>query len=48
MRDHGIEVVAVEGLSMVPGPFNAAYRRTKRDRMGHHLILDENDHGVSA
>jgi len=48
MRDYGIEVVAVEGLNMVPGEFNAAYLRTKRDRMGHHLILDEIDQGASA
>jgi 3,4-dihydroxy 2-butanone 4-phosphate synthase/GTP cyclohydrolase II len=48
MRDYGIEVVAVERLSMVPGAHNAAYLRTKRDRMGHDLILDENDKGASA
>jgi len=48
MRDYGIEVVAVERLSMVPGVYNAAYLRTKRDRMGHDLILDENDKGASA
>jgi len=48
MRDHGIEVVAVERLSMVPGVHNEAYLRTKRDRMGHDLILDESDKGASA
>jgi 3,4-dihydroxy 2-butanone 4-phosphate synthase/GTP cyclohydrolase II len=48
MRDHGIEVVAVERLNMVPGTHNAAYLRTKRDRMGHDLILDEDDKGASA
>ena len=48
MRDYGIEVVAVERLSMVPGAHNAAYLRTKRDRMGHDLILDESDKGASA
>jgi len=48
MRDYGIEVVAVERLSMVPGAYNAAYLRTKRDRMGHDLILDEHDNGASA
>jgi 3,4-dihydroxy 2-butanone 4-phosphate synthase/GTP cyclohydrolase II len=48
MRDHGIEVVAVERLSMVPGVHNADYLRTKRDRMGHDLILDESDKGASA
>ena len=45
MREYGIEVVAVERLSMVPGAHNAAYLRTKRDRMGHDLILDEHDKG---
>ena len=48
MRDYGIEVVAVERLSMVPGAHNAAYLRTKRDRMGHALILSEHDKGASA
>ncbi len=48
MRDHGIEVVAVERLSMVPGEHNAAYLRTKRDRMGHDLVIDEDDKGASA
>src|SRR5450631_700443 len=48
MREYGIEVVAVERLSMVPGEHNGAYLRTKRDRMGHDLILDENDRGASA
>jgi 3,4-dihydroxy 2-butanone 4-phosphate synthase/GTP cyclohydrolase II len=48
MRDYGIDVAAVERLSMVPGAYNAAYLRTKRDRMGHDLILDELDKGASA
>jgi 3,4-dihydroxy 2-butanone 4-phosphate synthase/GTP cyclohydrolase II len=48
MRDYGIEVAAVERLSMVPGQHNAGYLRTKRDRMGHNLILDEGDKGASA
>jgi len=42
------EVMAVERLRMVPGAHNAAYLRTKRDRMGHDLILDEHDKGASA
>jgi 3,4-dihydroxy 2-butanone 4-phosphate synthase/GTP cyclohydrolase II len=48
MRDYGITVVAVERLSMVPGTHNADYLRTKRDRMGHDLILSEQDKGASA
>jgi 3,4-dihydroxy 2-butanone 4-phosphate synthase / GTP cyclohydrolase II len=48
MRDYGIEVAAVERLNMVPGTHNEAYLRTKRDRMGHDLILDETDTGASA
>ena len=48
MRDYGIEVAAVERLSMVPGAHNADYLRTKRDRMGHDLTLDEHDKGASA
>jgi len=48
MREYGIEVAAVERLNIVPGPYNAAYLRTKRDRMGHDLILDEGDRGASA
>jgi len=48
MRDYGIQVVAVERLNMVPGADNAEYLRTKRDRMGHDLILSEQDKGASA
>jgi 3,4-dihydroxy 2-butanone 4-phosphate synthase/GTP cyclohydrolase II len=48
MRDSGIEVAAVERLNIVPGEHNQAYLRTKRDRMGHDLILDEHDKGASA
>ena len=48
MRDYGIEVAAVERLRMVPGEHNASYLRTKRDRMGHDLTLDEHDKGASA
>ncbi len=48
MRDYGIEVVAVERISMVPGADNAEYLRTKRDRMGHDLILGEQERGASA
>ena len=48
MRDYGIEVAAVERLSVVPGAHNKAYLRTKRYRMGHDLILDELDKGESA
>ena len=48
MRDYGIEVAAVERLSIVPGTHNRKYLRTKRDRMGHDLILDEHDKGASA
>ena len=46
MREYGIEVAAVERLSVVPGTHNEAYLRTKRDRMGHDLTLDEHDEGV--
>ncbi|MEP7018805.1 MAG: 3,4-dihydroxy-2-butanone-4-phosphate synthase [Actinomycetota bacterium] len=48
MRDYGIEVAAVERLSIAPGVYNETYLRTKRDRMGHDLILDEDDKGASA
>jgi 3,4-dihydroxy 2-butanone 4-phosphate synthase/GTP cyclohydrolase II len=48
MREYGIDVAAVERLSMVPGTHNKDYLRTKRDRMGHDLTLDEHDKGASA
>jgi len=48
MREFGINVAAVERLSIVPGAHNKGYLRTKRDRMGHDLILDEDDKGASA
>ncbi len=48
LRDHGVEVSAVERLSIAALPTNAGYLRTKRDRMGHDLVVDDSDHGASA
>jgi 3,4-dihydroxy 2-butanone 4-phosphate synthase/GTP cyclohydrolase II len=45
---YGIAVAAVERLSIAPNPANRAYLRTKRDRMGHHLVVDASDRGASA
>jgi 3,4-dihydroxy 2-butanone 4-phosphate synthase/GTP cyclohydrolase II len=41
LRDRGIEVPAVISLSLAPVAENEAYLRTKRDRLGHALVLDE-------
>ncbi|MEO5610690.1 MAG: bifunctional 3,4-dihydroxy-2-butanone-4-phosphate synthase/GTP cyclohydrolase II [Ornithinibacter sp.] len=40
LRQHGIEVPVVEPLRIAPLASNAAYLRTKRDRMGHDLDID--------
>ncbi|MGG5257319.1 bifunctional 3,4-dihydroxy-2-butanone-4-phosphate synthase/GTP cyclohydrolase II [Phycicoccus avicenniae] len=48
LRGHGIEVLAVERLRTTPLPTNAAYLRTKRDRMGHDLAVDPADSGSTA
>ena len=48
MRDYGVEVAAVERLSMAATPTNRGYLRTKRDRMGHDLLLDALDSGETA
>jgi 3,4-dihydroxy 2-butanone 4-phosphate synthase/GTP cyclohydrolase II len=48
MREHGIEVAAVERISIAAVASNATYLRTKRDRMGHDLILGAHDSGVTA
>ena len=48
LRTHGVEVVAVERLRTTPLPSNAAYLRTKRDRMGHDLVLDPSETGSTA
>ena len=48
MRRYGIEVAAVEGLSIAPNSANRAYLRTKRDRMGHDLVVDALDQGATA
>ncbi len=48
LRRYGIEVAAVEGLSIAPTTANRAYLRTKRDRMGHDLVVDASDRGASA
>jgi 3,4-dihydroxy 2-butanone 4-phosphate synthase / GTP cyclohydrolase II len=48
LKRYGIDVTAVERISIVPNPTNRAYLRTKRDRMGHDLVIDSSDHGASA
>jgi 3,4-dihydroxy 2-butanone 4-phosphate synthase/GTP cyclohydrolase II len=48
LHRYGIEVAAVERLSIAPNAQNRAYLRTKRDRMGHHLVIDASDQGASA
>lgn len=45
---HGITVAGVERISIAPNPANRDYLRTKRDRMGHHLVVDASDRGASA
>jgi 3,4-dihydroxy 2-butanone 4-phosphate synthase / GTP cyclohydrolase II len=48
LRAHGIDVAAVERLRIAPGPDNRTYLRTKRDRMGHDLVIDTTDSGTTA
>ena len=43
VRSAGIEVATVERLQVAPVATNAAYLRTKRDRLGHDLVLDTQD-----
>ncbi|MFC7488952.1 3,4-dihydroxy-2-butanone-4-phosphate synthase [Knoellia sp. CPCC 206453] len=39
----GIDVATIERLQVAPVATNAAYLRTKRDRLGHDLVLDSLD-----
>jgi 3,4-dihydroxy 2-butanone 4-phosphate synthase/GTP cyclohydrolase II len=48
LRELGIEVSAVEGLSTAPTAANRSYLRTKRDRLGHDLVIDAKVAGESA
>jgi 3,4-dihydroxy 2-butanone 4-phosphate synthase/GTP cyclohydrolase II len=48
MREFDIEVTAVERLSISPLQDNRAYLRTKRDRLGHDLVIDSTDQGASV
>jgi 3,4-dihydroxy 2-butanone 4-phosphate synthase/GTP cyclohydrolase II len=48
LRELGIDVTAVEGLSTVPTAANRGYLRTKRDRLGHDLVIDAKVQGESA
>jgi 3,4-dihydroxy 2-butanone 4-phosphate synthase/GTP cyclohydrolase II len=41
-------VAAVERISIAPLSTNEVYLRTKRDRMGHDLLLDPEDKGATA
>ncbi|MDT0215300.1 3,4-dihydroxy-2-butanone-4-phosphate synthase [Rothia sp. ARF10] len=47
VRDSGIEVAAVERLQVAPVATNAAYLRTKRDRLGHDLVLGHDTHDAT-
>ena len=48
LQRYGIDVTAVERISIIPNAANRAYLRTKRDRMGHDLVIDPTDRGASA
>ena len=48
LREHGIEVPAVERISIAPVATNEAYLRAKRDRLGHSLMLGASDAEASA
>jgi 3,4-dihydroxy 2-butanone 4-phosphate synthase/GTP cyclohydrolase II len=48
MRDHQVDVTAVEPISLTPLPTNERYLRTNRDRLGHTLVVDASDAGRSA
>ena len=43
VRAAGIDVATIERLQVAPVATNAAYLRTKRDRLGHDLVLDSHD-----
>ncbi|KRE41281.1 bifunctional 3,4-dihydroxy-2-butanone-4-phosphate synthase/GTP cyclohydrolase II [Knoellia sp. Soil729] len=43
VRAAGIDVATVERLQVAPVATNAAYLRTKRDRLGHDLVLGSHD-----
>ncbi|WP_353953614.1 3,4-dihydroxy-2-butanone-4-phosphate synthase [Knoellia sp. S7-12] len=43
VRAAGIDITTVERLQVAPVATNAAYLRTKRDRLGHDLVLDSHD-----
>jgi 3,4-dihydroxy 2-butanone 4-phosphate synthase/GTP cyclohydrolase II len=43
VRAAGIEVATIERLQVAPVATNAGYLRTKRDRLGHDLVLDSLD-----
>ena len=48
MREFGIDVASVERLNISALHDNRTYLRTKRDRLGHDLLIDTTDKGASA
>lgn len=46
LREQDITIAAVEAISIAPSTANARYLRTKRDRMGHTLLIDNDPTGV--
>ncbi|MPM83621.1 Riboflavin biosynthesis protein RibBA [bioreactor metagenome] len=48
LRTAGIEVTGIAPSWTVPTPDNEFYLRTKRDRMGHHILLDGVPHSLAT
>ena len=48
LRGFGVQVSSVERLQVPANPANRGYLRTKRDRMGHDLVVDAADQGETA
>jgi 3,4-dihydroxy 2-butanone 4-phosphate synthase/GTP cyclohydrolase II len=48
LRDLGLRVAGIERIQVTPNPANHRYLRTKRDRMGHDLVLEATDTGATA
>jgi 3,4-dihydroxy 2-butanone 4-phosphate synthase/GTP cyclohydrolase II len=48
LRALGVAVDSVERLQVAPTTANRGYLRTKRDRMGHDLVVDAADSGETA
>jgi len=48
LESYGIEIVETVPVIVPANPHNARYLRTKQEKLGHHLGIEEEKHGEAV